>query len=246
MPRQDGIAIEAHGLSIRYRRYFRKNLTLKDSVMNLFRGNRFEEYWALRGLSFTVAKGTRLGVIGRNGAGKSTLLRAIAGVLTPGEGTIRTYGRISPLLELGAGFRDELTGRENVFFNGAIMGLSRRDMSTRFDRIVEFADIGDFIDAPLSTYSSGMKARLGFAVATDIDPEILLLDEVLSVGDQNFRSKANDRMGEFFKQGKTVVLVSHSMEQIKKLCDDVIYIDQGQVVSRGDPEDVICKYIENA
>lgn len=240
---QDIPAIEAKSLSIGYRRYLKKDITLKSAAISLFQGTHFKTFWALENLDLTLKKGERLGIIGPNGAGKSTLLKAIAGVLPPTKGTLKTRGRISPLLELGAGFRDDLTGIENIFLNGAIMGLSPSQMNERLDRIIDFADIGDFVNAPLVTYSSGMRARLGFAVATDVDPDILLLDEVLSVGDVAFQAKAMARMDKLFDSDKTVVVVSHSMEHVRRLCDYVIYLEKGAVAKQGPTEEVIKQYL---
>lgn len=242
----EGVAIAARGLGVRYRRYLKKITTLKEAVISMFQGTHYQSFWALRGVDFTLARGERLGVIGPNGSGKSTLLKAIAGVLPPSEGEIATHGRIAPLLELGGGFRPNLTGRENVFLNGAIMGCPQREMEEKFDRIVEFAGIGDFIDAPLNTYSSGMRARLGFAVATDVDPDILLLDEILSVGDAEFHHQAVARTQAFFESGKTVVLVSHNMGHIGNLCDRAIYLRKGQIVRDGPAPSVIEAYLADA
>ncbi len=237
-------AIEARELGIRYRRYLRQVNTLKESVVGLFKGNHFESFWALRGLDLTIRKGERVGVVGPNGAGKTTLLKAFSGVLPPAEGSVVVCGRIAPLFGLGGGFRNDLTGRENIYLNGAILGMSRRDLEGRVDRIVEFAGVGDFIEAPLHTYSSGMRARLGFSVATDISPEILLLDEVFSAGDAEFRAKATARLETFFKEGKTVVVVSHAMDQIKRLCNRALYIESGRVAADGEPNEVIDHYLE--
>ena len=241
--RPEEYAIEVRGLTIQYRRYLKKVTTLKESVVGLFRGNHFESYWALRDLDLLVKKGERIGVIGPNGAGKTTLLKAISGVLPPADGTVVTRGRIAPLFGLGGGFRADLTGRENVYLNGAILGFSMRRIKSRIDQIVEFAGIGDFIDAPLHTYSSGMRARLGFSVATDVDPEILLLDEILAAGDAQFRAQAIERIESFFSTGKTIIVVSHSLDQIRRLCNRVIYLQAGRLVADGDPEEVIEKYL---
>ena len=240
------LAIEARDLTINYRRYMKKATTLKDAVVSLFQGSHFQTFTALKNFNIRLKKGGRLGVLGPNGSGKSTLLKAIAGVLPPTEGSIETQGRISPLLELGAGFKLELTGRENVFLNGAIMGLSTQDMEDRLESIVAFADIGDFIDAPLSTYSSGMKARLGFAVATDVDPDILLLDEILAVGDAAFKRKAAQRMEKLLESGRTVVLVTHSMERLKDMCEHAMYLRQGETVCEGSPEEVVQRYLADS
>ena len=238
----DLYAIEATGLGIRYRRYREKVVTLKDAALGLFRRNKFEEFWALRGLDLRVRKGDSLGVIGPNGSGKSTLLKAIAGVLPPSEGSLRCQGRIAPMIELGAGFNDELTGRENIFLNGAIMGLSRKQIDERVERMIEFAEIGDFIDVPLRNYSSGMKARLGFAVTSDVDADILLLDEVFSVGDEAFKQKSAARMEAFFRSHRTVITVTHSLETVQRLCNRAIYLRAGRIVAEGEPAMVVERY----
>ena len=184
-----------------------------------------------------------MGVIGPNGAGKSTLLKALAGVLPPSEGQLRVDGKVAPLIELGGGFNMELTGRENLYLNGAIMGRSKAETATRLEAISEFADIGDFLDTPMRSYSSGMRARLGFAAATDINPDILLLDEIFSVGDEAFRKKATARMENFFQEKKTVVLVSHSMPLIERYATRVLYLRGGTVEAFGDPQEVIEQYL---
>ena len=239
---QPAPVIELRGLGIRYRRYTRKVTTLKEAAVSLFRGSQFDAYWAIRGLDLEVRQGESVGIIGPNGSGKSTLLKAICGVLPPCEGTVRTSGRIAPLLELGGGFSSELTGRENIFLNGAIMGCKRSEMKERLESIIAFADIGDFIDAPISTYSSGMRARLGFAVATDVDPDILLLDEVFAVGDASFSAKAMARTESFFRSQRTVITVSHSLPMIQRLCTRVIYLRAGRVLRDGAPAEVIQHY----
>lgn len=235
--------MQATNLGVQYRRYHKKITTLKEAVVSMFQGAHFDTFWALRDINLEIAKGERIGVVGPNGSGKSTLLKVIAGVLPPTEGSITTQGRLAPLLALGGGFKPTLTGRENVFLSGAIMGLSQREMERRFHGIVDFAGIGDFIDAPLSTYSSGMKARLGFAVATDVDPEILLLDEVLSVGDEAFRAKATQKTKSLIDSGRTVVLVSHGMSVVKELCDRVLYLNKGAQVMLGPAEETVQRYL---
>jgi ABC-type polysaccharide/polyol phosphate transport system ATPase subunit len=239
------IAIMAENLGIQYRRYLRKVTTLKDAVVGLFKGSHFESFWALRELDLTIQRGERVGVIGPNGAGKTTFLKALAGVLPPTVGRIHTQGRVVPLLGLGGGFRIDLTGRENVFLNGAILGLKREQIKERFDRIVEFAEIGDFIDAPLKTYSTGMRARLGFAVATDVDTDILLIDEVFSAGDADFGEKARERLDSLLERGNTFVVVSHGMAQIRELCDRVLYLRGGRLIMDGESQATIDRYMED-
>jgi lipopolysaccharide transport system ATP-binding protein len=201
-----------------------------------------ERFWALRHINFTLEPGRSLGVLGRNGSGKSTLLRLIGGVGRPDEGRVKARGRISALLDLGANFHPELTGRENINIGGVISGLTRREVAQRFDSIVAFAELEDFIDSPMRTYSSGMKMRLGFAVASHTDPEILLIDEVLAVGDVSFRRKCYERINQFKSEGCTILYVSHDSGQIQRLCDEALWLRDGQLVTHGDPEVVIGEY----
>jgi ABC-type polysaccharide/polyol phosphate transport system ATPase subunit len=219
--------------------------SLKAAVMDMVmprKRREKKEFWALRDLNFTVKSGETLGIIGANGAGKSTLLSLLAGTKTATEGTIETHGTISSLLELGAGFHPELTGRENVYLAGAIMGMSRKQMNERFDAIVEFAGIEKFIDQPVKHYSSGMYVRLGFAVAVEVDPDILLIDEVLSVGDIDFQRKCIKKMKSFREQGKTMLIISHDLHTIQSISDKILFLEQGKVIGMGDPEAVITDY----
>lgn len=206
------------------------------------RNIRYTDYDALRDVSFSVAPGETVGIIGANGAGKSTLLKVIAGVIRPTQGRLRLRGRVAPLLELGAGFDHEMTGRENIFLNGAVLGFSYKEMARRLDRIVDFSGIGDFIDAPVRTYSSGMVARLGFAVATDIQPEILIIDEVLAVGDTDFQKKSAARIHEFRSSGSTILVASHSPESIKALCDRALWLERGAVRLFGPAAVIVDQY----
>jgi ABC-type polysaccharide/polyol phosphate transport system ATPase subunit len=203
----------------------------------------YEELQAISHVSLRAGRGDSVGIVGRNGAGKSTLLKVIARVLRPTEGTVDIHGRVAPLLELGAGFDLELTGRENVLLNGAILGRSRRDMLRRFDEIVEFAELRDFIDAPLRTYSTGMVARLGFAVATDVDADVLLVDEALSVGDLEFQRKCMDRIQSFLRGGATLVLVSHAPDIVRSLCERAMWLEHGQVVAQGAAGEVLDAFV---
>ncbi len=205
---------------------------------------RFTEFWALRNVSFTIEKGERLGVLGFNGAGKSTLLKTVAGVLKPSEGSVEVEGVIAPLLELGAGFDMNYTGKENVFLYGATMGYSRKYIEERYDEIVEFSELGDFINVPIKNYSSGMRARLGFAIATAVEPEVLILDEVLSVGDAKFRTKSENKVKSMFDKGVTVLFVSHSTDQVRRLCNKAIILDHGKIIANGDAGEVCAKYDE--
>ena len=237
------IAIQVEGVGKRFRLRSSGGRTLKSMVMDMIRapgGDR--DLWALKDVNFTVEQGTTLGLIGANGAGKSTLLSLLAGTMMPTEGRIRTSGVISSLLELGAGFHPDLTGRENVFLAGAIMGLTREQMNRRYDAILEFADIGRFIDQPVKHYSSGMYVRLGFAVAVEVDPEILLVDEVLAVGDASFQRKCLRRMNEFREQKKTMLIISHDLNTIQTVSDQILFLDHGRVLGHGDPGQVIGQY----
>jgi len=229
---------------VRYRLPHERVSGLKEYAIRwLQRRLSYQEFWALRGVSFSLRRGEVLGVIGRNGAGKSTLLKVMARVLHPTTGRVVMRGRIAPLLELGGGFHPELTGRENVFLNLALLGLNRRESESLFDSIVDFAEIHDFINAPLRTYSTGMVARLGFSVATSVRPDILLVDEVLSVGDTRFQEKCLERMFGFQSQGTTIVFVSHSLAMVESFCDQVLWLDGGQARALGPAAEVIDLYM---
>lgn len=236
--------IGAEGVSVRYRVPRERINSFKEYAIRRVQGMRIEheEYWALRGVSVTIRRGEVFGVIGRNGAGKSTLLKVVARVLRPTTGRIWVRGHVAPLLDLGAGFHPELTGRENVFLNGTLLGHSRAQISERLDDIAEFSELGDFLDAPLRTYSSGMAARLGFAVATAWRPEILILDEVLAVGDQAFQRKCLHRMREFVDAGTTILLSMHSGDMIRQVCRSALWLEQGTVAAIGDASDVVNRY----
>jgi ABC-type polysaccharide/polyol phosphate transport system ATPase subunit len=201
-----------------------------------------DDFFALRDVSFEIGRGESFGIIGRNGAGKSTLLKVIARVIRPTEGRVHLKGRIAPLLELGAGFHPELTGRENVYLNGTLLGHKRTEIDALFDEIVDFAELWDFIDAPLRTYSSGMSARLGFAVATAIRPDIFIVDEILGVGDEKFQQKCTARMEQFKKLGTSLLLVSHSSETIRQLCQRALWLERGKIRAIGDAEGIARKY----
>lgn len=237
-------AIELVGVSVRYRVPTERVSTLKEQVIRAAQGKRlgFREFWALDGIDLEVGKGEALGIIGRNGAGKSTLLKVISRILRPTHGRVWVRGHVAPLIELGAGFHPELTGRENVYLNGAILGFSRIEMEAKYERIVEFAELGDFIDAPLRTYSSGMKVRLGFAVATDTEPDILIVDEILAVGDQHFQEKCHARMRAFRERRTTILFVSHSRASVERLCDRAVWLEKGRVVASGSPAIVLDGY----
>lgn len=212
---------------------------LKEYVIKfLKRELRYQEFWALKDVSFELNKGERLGILGLNGAGKSTLLKVIAGVLKATEGSVNVKGKIVPLLELGAGFDNQYTGAENIFLYGAVLGYTKEFIKQKYDEIVEFSELGKFINVPIKNYSSGMKARLGFSIATIVEPEILILDEVLSVGDAKFRKKSEKRIKEMFEKGVTVLFVSHSLEQVKRLCNRAILLEHGTIIANGTVEDV--------
>jgi ABC-type polysaccharide/polyol phosphate transport system ATPase subunit len=241
-------AIEVSNVSKIYRRYSRRRqfATLKSALLSgsLIRDLRPDELFpAVRDVSFTVPAGRTLGVIGRNGSGKSTILKLVAGITKPTAGEVKVNGRISALIELGAGFHPEISGRENVFINGIMLGLSKRDIARRFDEIVEFAELRDFIDAPVKTYSSGMYMRLGFAVAIHVDPDVLLVDEVLAVGDEGFTHKCLDKFAEFKRRGKTILLVTHSLGLVERFCDEALWLDAGRIKGMGDPKRVVGAYI---
>jgi lipopolysaccharide transport system ATP-binding protein len=240
---RDAIVVEGLG-----KRYFRRNphrpRTIHEALSRGFRSlGSSESFWGLRDLSFRAERGRMLGVIGRNGAGKSTLLRLLAGVDVPDEGTVWTAGRVGALLTLGAGFHQDLTGRENVFVSGVVHGLTRAEVRRRFDSIVAFAEVEDFIDSPLRIYSSGMAMRLRFAVAIHMEPEILLIDEVLSVGDQAFSRKCLDRINQFKANGCTIVLITHGLDDVRTMCDEAIWLDGGRLMDQGEPKSVIEKYL---
>lgn len=202
----------------------------------------YQEFWALKDVNFEVKKGDRVGIVGLNGAGKSTLLKVIAGVLKPTEGRVVSKGKIVPLLELGAGFDKQYTGAENIYLYGALLGYSKEFIQKKYKQIVEFSELGEFIDVPVKNYSSGMRARLGFSIATVVKPEILILDEVLSVGDARFRKKSEARIQSMFAQGVTVLFVSHSLEQVRRICNKAVMLEHGNVIAMGDVEDVAAVY----
>ncbi len=217
--------------------------SIKEYIIRLIRGNlKYNEFWALRDVSFTLNAGDRLGILGLNGAGKSTLLKVIAGVFKPTEGMVRRYGKVVPLLELGAGFDKQYTGRENIYLYGAVLGYSRQYIDEKFEAIVKFSGLRKFIDVPIKNYSSGMKSKLGFAIATIAEPEILILDEVLSVGDVKFRRKSMRRIKRMMAGGTTVLFVSHSTDQVRKICNKAMILEQGKVIAYGDMEEVVSLY----
>jgi ABC-type polysaccharide/polyol phosphate transport system ATPase subunit len=241
-------AIQVSRVSKIYRKYSHRKqfATLKSALLSrsLVRNLKPEEtFTALNDVTLTVPRGQTLGVIGRNGSGKSTLLKLVAGITKPSLGTVAVQGRISALIELGAGFHPEISGRENVFINGIMLGLTKREVTRRFDEIVEFAEMKDFIDAPVKTYSSGMYMRLGFAVAIHVDPDVLLVDEVLAVGDEGFTRKCLDKFAEFKRRNKTILLVTHSLNLVQRFCDEALWLDAGRVKGSGDPARIVGAYI---
>lgn len=204
----------------------------------------FQEFWALKNVSFELEKGDSIGIIGLNGSGKSTLLKIVSGILKPTKGSVETVGSIAPLIELGAGFDANLSARENIYLNGAILGYDRAYMDSRFDEIIEFAELQDFVDTAIKNFSSGMVARLGFAIATMNIPDILIIDEILAVGDYKFQEKSFDRMKKMINSGATVVFVSHSIEQVKQICKKALWLEHGNVKMLGDAETVCNRYME--
>jgi lipopolysaccharide transport system ATP-binding protein len=243
------IAIELKGVSKKYRRHGDRRLvtTLKSYFLrDLWHQQPWSKdvIWALHEFDLHVEKGTTVGIIGRNGAGKSTLLKLISGILRPDAGTVSVRGKVAALIELGAGFHPELTGRENVIINGIILGLSKSEIKAKFDEIVTFAELHQFIDEPIRTYSSGMYIRLGFAVAVHVNPEILLIDEVFAVGDAGFQRKCIERMNAFKKEGKTIVLVTHDVDTVKSWCEKAIWLHDGMLKMEGEPAAVTDAYME--
>ena len=235
--------IKAENISMRYLMNTDRIQSMKEYVVKfLKREIKYKEFWALKDVSFDVRKGEVMGIIGHNGAGKSTLLKVISGILKPTEGSLQVNGTIVPMLELGSGFDFELSGRENIFLNGAILGYSEKFLQDKYDEIVAFSELGEFIDAPLRSYSSGMVMRLAFSIATVVNPDILIVDEILAVGDAAFQEKSKKRMLELMGGGTTVLFVSHSLEQIREMCDRVLWLDHGRMRLCGDAQSVCDAY----
>lgn len=235
--------VEVQNVSMHFRLPGDRITSLKEYAVRALKGTlEFKEFVALNDVSFQVKKGEVIGLIGHNGAGKSTILKVISGILKPTSGSTKIYGNVVPMLELGSGFDMEMSGRENIFLNGAILGYSEEFLNAKYEEIVEFSEIGQFIDIPLRNYSSGMIARLAFSIATVVEPEILIVDEVLSVGDANFQTKSKNRMMELMSGGTTVLFVSHSLPQIREMCDRVVWLDHGQVKMCGDTQTVCDAY----
>ena len=238
------MAVAVTDVSVRYRMPTERISTLKEQVIRQItrRSIGYREFWALRHINLTIRQGEAVALIGRNGAGKSTLLKVIARAQQPTAGRVWVRGTVAPLIELGAGFHQELTGRENIFLNGAMLGFSRREMERKFDDIVDFSELGTFIDAPLRTYSSGMQARLGFSVAAEADPDIMIIDVVLSVGDEAFQDKCMRRMRRFRERGVTILYVTHAVGTAHELCERAVWIDGGRIAYAGETQDVVAHY----
>ena len=242
--------INIENVSMRFNLGIEKGFSIKQGFVNFFDPNirskrknlkKRNSFWALSDISFHIGKGEVVGLIGSNGAGKSTLLKVVSGVMKPTKGKVEVNGVISPMIELGAGFDDELTARENIFLNGAILGYKKDFLTEKFDEIVEFSELKDFLDVPVKNFSSGMVAKLAFSIATIVDPEILIVDEILSVGDIKFQEKSKKKMMDLIKKGTTVLYVSHSIESIKQLCTKVVWLEHGRIIEIGKP-DVVCNH----
>ena len=236
-------AIEVDNVSMKFNLSKEKVDSLKDYVIKMLKKEiHYNEFWALKNISFTVEKGDRVGILGLNGAGKSTLLKVISGVFKPTEGTVNKSGKIVPLLELGAGFDQQYTGTENIFLYGAMLGYSKKFIQEKYDEIVKFSELEKFMDVPVKNYSSGMKSRLGFSIATVVEPKILILDEVLSVGDAKFRKKSENKIMSMFDSGVTVLFVSHSLDQVKRLCNKAMILEKGKLIAYGDIDPISEQY----
>ncbi|AMQ92052.1 ABC transporter ATP-binding protein [Aggregatibacter actinomycetemcomitans] len=236
--------INVENATVRFNKAMENYSGLKDYIIKMLKGKlMFQEFLSLNDVSFKVKKGESWGLIGTNGSGKSTLLKLICGILKPYKGKLEVHGKISPLIELGAGFDGELTARENIYLNGALLGYDKSLMDTHFEEIIEFAELNEFIDVPIKNFSSGMSARLGFSIATIVKPEILIIDEVLAVGDAAFQEKCKKRMTEMLESGTTLLFVSHSVDQVKELCQKAIWLDKGNVKAIGDVEEITNLYM---
>lgn len=241
--------IKLEHVSMKFNLGIEKNFSVKQAFVDFFsfkkkKKKKKDEFWALRDISFEVKKGEVIGLIGSNGAGKSTLLKIVSGVMKPTKGKVKVSGVISPMIELGAGFDMELTARENIFLNGAILGYSKQFLESKFDEIVEFSELKDFLDVPVKNFSSGMTAKLAFSIATIVDPEILIVDEILSVGDIKFQEKSKNKMLDMIKGGTTVLYVSHSLDSIRQLCDRVVWIEHGKMVKVGKTDEICDEYYD--
>lgn len=235
------VAVQIDHVSKKFRLYKERNQSLKSAIM---RGRKsvHEDFWALKDISFDINKGETFGLVGDNGSGKSTLLKCMAQILYPDKGSIAMKGRVAALLEVGSGFHPELSGRENIFLNGSILGMAKQEIVKKFDSIVDFSGVSEFIDQPVKNYSSGMYVRLGFSVAIHVDPDILLVDEVLAVGDETFQQKCADKFVEFRREGKTVIIVSHALGTMMTMCDRLAWLSHGELKTVGNPESVVAEY----
>ena len=234
-------AVRVNDVSKRFRLYHERNQTLKSAILR-GKASKHEDFWALRDISFDVIEGHTHGLIGSNGSGKSTLLKCLAKIYWPTSGSIEYRGRMASLLEVGSGFHLELSGRENIYLNGSILGMSKKEIDSKFDEIVDFSGVERFLDQPVKNYSSGMYVRLGFSIAINVDPDILVVDEVLSVGDEEFQRKSFQKFLEFKKRGTTVILVTHTMPVVEDICDTVTWINKGEMMQTGPARDVVKKY----
>lgn len=237
--------IKLENISMRFNLGIEKNYSIKEAFISIFdkkRRPKKTDFWALSDVSFEIKKGEVIGLIGSNGAGKSTLLKVVSGVMKPTKGKVTVNGQVSPMIELGAGFDMELTARENIYLNGAILGYSKQFIDEKFEEIVEFSELRDFLDAPVKNFSSGMIAKLAFSIATVVDPEILIVDEILSVGDIKFQEKSKNKMMEMIKGGTTVLYVSHSLESIEELCDRVVWLEHGKLIKIGNTKEICKEY----
>jgi ABC-2 type transport system ATP-binding protein len=242
----NGLVIDVRNISVQYRLLTEKPQTFQEYLVNRIRGKRmaYEAFWALKDINLQMQKGEVFGIIGSNGAGKSTLLKVLAGVLKPTQGSVMVDGLIAPLIELGAGFDMDLTGKENIYLNASILGFSRNQINAKLSAIIEFSELGDFIYSPLRSFSSGMISRLGFAIATELNPDVLMIDESLSVGDEHFRRKCEKRILQFKQKGTTILFVSHSMEDVQRLCDRACWLVHGMSRMCGDAKNVINEYLK--
>lgn len=236
------IAVEVNDVSKRFRLYQERNQTLKSAIMRR-RRSVHTDFWALRDVSFEVPEGSTFALIGSNGSGKSTLLKCLAKIYTPTQGSITHHGRLAAMLEVGSGFHTELSGRENIFLNGSILGMSKKEIESKYDEIVEFSGVEQFIDQPVKNYSSGMFVRLGFSIAINVRPDILVVDEVLAVGDAEFQQRCFKKFGELRREGRTVILVSHSLDTVRLMCDQAAWIDRGELKQVGATDEVTAAYL---
>lgn len=238
--------IKLKNVSVKYKIYYDRISSIKEYIITVIKRRiKYEDFWALKNISFTIKKGEVYGLLGRNGAGKSTLLKVISKILKPTTGSVHIKGSIAPLLELGSGFDSDLTGRENIYLNGAILGHSKKFLESKLDEIIEFSELGKFIDVPIRNYSSGMVVRLAFSIATIASPEVLIIDEILAVGDMHFQEKSKNRMLELIKGGTTVLFVSHNINQVKEICNKAIWLEHGQIKAIGNAKEVCDKYEES-